>query len=211
MTRGPRIVALFHVKHGPRLAIGGGFLIEKYDWPAARGGGIFEFWLILAGTERIEKMHVVIYTNKPSKPTLLAAIRKALAAGHDSIELVWGENVITIDRGPLGLDGSGWIGKNGGQDLAGLFKMTTAAAFAPDPVDRGPRMLSFIARDIRATWPKVYFGAVPYLDAMRTLDSMSSRYGEDDARSIVAYFLANAGTWRGDDARRIKAELKGML
>ena len=73
------------------------------------------------------------------------------------------------------------------------------------------RSLHVIAADIRATWPKVYFGAVPYLDAMRTLDSMSSRYGEDDARSIVAYFLANAGTWRGDDARRIKAELKGML
>jgi len=27
----------------------------------------------------------------------------------------------------------------------------------------------------------------------------------------VAYFLANAGTWRGPDAQRIKAELKGML
>lgn len=54
MARGPRIVALFHVKHDPRLAIGGGFLIEKCNWPAARGGGIFEVWLILAGLERIE-------------------------------------------------------------------------------------------------------------------------------------------------------------
>jgi len=204
-------MALFHVKHGPRTAIGGGFLIEKYDWPAARGGGIFEVWLILAGTERIENMLTINYVNKPSKPVLLAAIRKALAAGHESIELVWGENVITIDRGPLGLDGRGWIGKNGGQDLIGAFKMSTGIVLTPDRTHRGPRMLSFIARDIRATWPKVYFGAVPYLDAMRTLDSMSSRYGEDDARSIVAYFLANAGTWRGDDARRIKAELKGML
>ena len=156
-------------------------------------------------------MHVVTYTNKPSKTTLLSDIRKALAAGHEWIELVWGENVITIDRGPLGLDGRGWIGKNGGQDLAGLFKMSTAAALEPDHVDRGPRMLSFIARDIRMTWSRVYFGAVPYLDAMSTLDSMSSKYGEDDARAIVAYFLANAGAWRGDDARRIKAELKAML
>ena len=156
-------------------------------------------------------MLTINYVNKPSKPVLLAAIRKALAAGHESIELVWGENQIVIDRGPLGLDGRGWIGKNGGQDLAGLFKMSTAAAFAPDPVDRGPRMLSFIARDIRMTWSRVYFGAVPYLDAMSTLDSMTSKYGEDSARSIVAYFLANAGAWRGDDARRIKAELKAML
>jgi len=136
MTHGPWIVAMFHVKHGPRPAIGGGFLIEKYDWPAARGGGIFEVRLILAGTERIEKM-------------------------------------LTIEK---------------------------------------PRSLAAIAADIRRTWqPKVYFGAAPYLDAMRSLDSMSNFYGEDSARSIVAYFLANAGTWRGEDARRIKAELKGML
>lgn len=73
------------------------------------------------------------------------------------------------------------------------------------------RPLSAIAREIRATWPKVYFGAVPYLQAMAQLDSVDDRYGFDDARSIVNYFLANAGTWRGDDARRIKAELKAMV
>ena len=80
--------------------------------------------------------------------------------------------------------------------------MTTATAHRP---------LSAIARDIRAHWPKVYFGAVPYLQAMAQLDSIDGQYGYDDARSIVNYFLANAGSWRGDDARRIKAELKGMV
>ena len=84
---------------------------------------------------------IIEYSKKPSKPMLVSAIRKALAAGHDTVELVWGENQIVIDRGPLGLDGRGWIGKNGGQDLADSFKMSTAAAFAPDPVDHGPRML----------------------------------------------------------------------
>lgn len=73
------------------------------------------------------------------------------------------------------------------------------------------RPLSTIAREIRATWPKVYFGAVPYLQAMAQLDTLYDDYGLDDARSIVNYFLANAGTWRGDDARRIKAELKAMV
>ena len=73
------------------------------------------------------------------------------------------------------------------------------------------RPLSTIAREIRATWPKVYFGAVPYLQAMAQLGSVDDKYGLDDARSIVNYFLANAGTWRGDDARRIKAELKAMV
>ena len=80
--------------------------------------------------------------------------------------------------------------------------MTTATATRP---------LSEIAREIRATWPKVYFGAVPYLQAMAQLGSVDDKYGLDDARSIVNYFLANAGTWRGDDARRIKAELKAMV
>ena len=73
------------------------------------------------------------------------------------------------------------------------------------------RPLHIIAREISADWKKPYFGAVPYLDAMRTLNSIRGEYYNDSAQSIVAYFLANAGTWRGDNARRIKAELKAML
>jgi hypothetical protein len=73
------------------------------------------------------------------------------------------------------------------------------------------RSLWTIALDIRKTWPKPYFGAVPYLDAMSSLFDISDSYGMDSADSIVRYFLVNAKTWRGDDARRIKAELKGML
>ena len=73
------------------------------------------------------------------------------------------------------------------------------------------RRLSTIASDIAAHWPNVYFGARPYLDAMRDLDGINDRYHEDSARSIVAYFLANATGWRGPDARRVKLELKAML
>lgn len=73
------------------------------------------------------------------------------------------------------------------------------------------RPLHIIAREISADWKKPYFGAVPYLDAMRTLNSIRGEYYNDSAQSIVAYFLANAGTWRGDNARRIKAELKAIL
>lgn len=73
------------------------------------------------------------------------------------------------------------------------------------------RPLHVIAREISADWKKPYFGAVPYLDAMRTLNSIRGEYYNDSAQSIVAYFLANASTWRGDNARRIKAELKAML
>ena len=73
------------------------------------------------------------------------------------------------------------------------------------------RPLSAIARDIKRTWSKVYFGAVPYLDAMLSLGAIHENFYNDSGRSIVAYFLSNATTWRGDDARRIKAELNAML
>jgi hypothetical protein len=73
------------------------------------------------------------------------------------------------------------------------------------------RSLNTIAREIRSDWAKPYFGAVPYLDAMGSLDTMQDKYYYDDAQSVVLYFLANATTWRGEAARRIKAELKTML
>lgn len=72
------------------------------------------------------------------------------------------------------------------------------------------RPLSTIARDIARTWSKPYFGAVPYLDAMRSLGSIEEDFHYDSGRSVVLYFLANSGTWRGEDARRIKAELKAL-
>lgn len=81
----------------------------------------------------------------------------------------------------------------------------------PIPGPQCPRTLAAIARDIRTHWKKPYFGAVPYLDAMLTLGGIGDKYGLDDARSIVRYFLANANTWRGEDARRIKAELKALM
>jgi len=73
------------------------------------------------------------------------------------------------------------------------------------------RSLSVIADEITRDWKKPYFGAVPYLDAMHTLNRMGDSYWADSAESIVRYFLANAGTWRGETARRVKAELNAMV
>ncbi len=73
-----------------------------------------------------------------------------------------------------------------------------------------PRSLNIIAREIHADWKKVNFAAVPYLDAMHDLQSVEDNYYHDSGRSIVVYFLANAGTWRGEVARRVKAELKNI-
>lgn len=73
------------------------------------------------------------------------------------------------------------------------------------------RSLSVIAAEIRKDWKKPYFGAVPYLNAMMCLDSVNDNYGFDTGKSIVIYFLANAGTWKGETARRVKKELNAMV
>ena len=72
------------------------------------------------------------------------------------------------------------------------------------------RPLYEIAREIRKTWTKVSPYAEPYLEAMQSLDSINDNYYLDSGKSVVLYFLSNASTWRGEDARRIKAELKEM-
>ena len=73
------------------------------------------------------------------------------------------------------------------------------------------KKLSDIAQEICEDWDNPYFAAQPYLSAMLTMDSINEDYGYDSGRSIVAYFLSNAATWRGPKAREIKAELKSML
>ena len=63
-------------------------------------------------------MHQVDYTKKPSITTLRAAAFRAVNARHTFIQFVWGENQITIEKTRYGWDGSGWIGRTGGYDLA---------------------------------------------------------------------------------------------
>lgn len=73
------------------------------------------------------------------------------------------------------------------------------------------RSLETIAREIRKHWKNVYFGAVPYLEAMGSLNKVTDQYGCEDGKTQVIYFLSNATGWRGEDAKRIKAELKKMI
>ena len=78
------------------------------------------------------------------------------------------------------------------------------------------RPIHEIVQEIRKDWrkdgkPNIYFGAVPYLDAMSTLTHITDTYGADDAKYRIVYFLSNATSWRGDVAKRIKAELNAMI
>ena len=72
------------------------------------------------------------------------------------------------------------------------------------------RPLYEIAREIRSDWKRPYFGSEPYIDAMFALDSIDDDFMFDSGRSVVLYFLSNANTWKGETARRVKAELKAM-
>ena len=63
----------------------------------------------------------------------------------------------------------------------------------------------------RKDWKNVNYAARPYLEAMYSLSSIDDSYGFDSGRGVVAYFLSNAASWRGDVAKAVKAELKRRL
>lgn len=73
------------------------------------------------------------------------------------------------------------------------------------------RPISVIAAEIAADWQPPSLYAVPYLQAMASLNKATDPYYADSAASIIRYFLANANSWRGEKAREIKKELKGLV
>ena len=77
------------------------------------------------------------------------------------------------------------------------------------------RQIHEIAREIRDDWTKVNYAAAPYLREMSGVESIDDRDPDfgfpGAAANFVRGFLANASSWRGDVARRVKAELKAML
>lgn len=73
------------------------------------------------------------------------------------------------------------------------------------------RPIHEIACEIRQDWKRVYFGAVPYLEAMELLNGPNDLFFADDGYTVIRYFLANAATWKGETAKRVKAELKAMV
>jgi hypothetical protein len=87
------------------------------------------------------------------------------------------------------------------------FKMHTQPPI-PSAEELKALSVAALARIIRKDWKKPYFGAVPYIEAMHAFEKDGDRYGVENAQGICTYFLANAGTWRGDTARVVKAELK---
>jgi hypothetical protein len=73
------------------------------------------------------------------------------------------------------------------------------------------RSISLIAAEIRRDWKKPNYAAIPYLEAMQDIEEITDKFGADDARGIVLYFLSNATGWRGPVAKSIKAELRAIV
>ena len=74
------------------------------------------------------------------------------------------------------------------------------------------RNINDIAHEIYSLWAeKINFAARPYLEAMLCVEKPEDSYYYEDGETQVRYFLSNASTWRGADARRIKAELKQIV
>jgi len=69
-----------------------------------------------------------------------------------------------------------------------------------------------IAKDIQNEWgDKVNYAASPYLEAMRFLSLTTDKYGCDSGTEILAYFLSNASSFRGEKARQLKSEIRDLL
>jgi hypothetical protein len=76
------------------------------------------------------------------------------------------------------------------------------------------RPLSEIAREIILDYPKAgdeNHPAGAYVVPMLSLDKITDSFYLDSADDIVRYALSNLTGWRGETARRVKTELKGML
>ena len=59
-------------------------------------------------------------------------------------------------------------------------------------------------------WPSWYNYSAQYVEAMLCLTSIDDYYYHDTARSVVLYALSSLQYWKGDTARRVKAELKSI-
>ena len=108
-------------------------------------------------------------------------------------------------------------GDSAGCEAVGEVMMAGArrgklAAVDPATLTNLPRMsISDIAGLVSDDWKNVNYGAKPYLDAMYSLHNVSDMYGMDTGTSVVAYFLSNASSWRGDVAKAVKKELQRRI
>jgi hypothetical protein len=82
------------------------------------------------------------------------------------------------------------------------------------PLSPKKRTIREVAKEIVEDWiltGKSFPHAAPYLEAMLCVEKPTDLYGAEEARGIVQYFLSNVESWRGEVARKIKAELREIV
>ena len=74
--------------------------------------------------------------------------------------------------------------------------------------DNKKRTFSEIAQEVLS-----FGGALPYLQALLECNTTNKNalYYFETVESVTNYLLSNLTSWKGDDARRIKDELKSMI
>jgi hypothetical protein len=77
--------------------------------------------------------------------------------------------------------------------------LNVIAAEIIDIINLNPKRPNYIA------W------SMPYLNGLLNCRSINDFFWMDSARDLVVYALSNLSAWKGDDARRLKAELKEHL
>lgn len=101
-----------------------------------------------------------------------------------------------------------------------MFEIVTLSTVRTNPLTVPANLSTMPVHDIafliRKNWKAtskngVYFAAVPYLEAMASMVSVNDKYGCDDGKSMIIYFLGNATSWRGEVAKAVKAELKRRI
>jgi len=123
-------------------------------------------------------------------------------------KMTWEECISKAKKNPDVRDPEalcGWL-KNYGPNAS------IKAFVSPDELAKLPHMaLNEIASLIYEDWENVNYAAKPYLEAMSTLRDIKDNYIQDTGYSIVAYFLSNASSWKGEVAKVVKKELNRRL
>ena len=144
--------------------------------------------------------------------------------GMGNFELVTPKGIITFDRmGAKKFDGQ--VGRShrtiddaGGKTIERLIQAMAKARKSElvkeEILKEGQysnlKIYQFVPL-IKNDWGTVSPYAKPYLDAMRSLKTLDDKYILDSGSGIVAYFLSNAASWKGQVARDVKKELKMRL
>lgn len=139
-------------------------------------------------------------------PQWLSIIKKMLKNSGNNTLLVHSVNGNYVDV-------SGWSGDSilGTAQLPISAIKTIVKQSKRRIKESNDRPLWKIASQISHDWKNVNYAAKPYLQAMADLDSINDKYILDPGSSIVAYFLSNASSWKGEKAKEIKAQLNRML